>query len=258
MPLKKATKPLTGCTLLYTRNDASWARFQTHIAPLGATALHLPLLETRPLTLNNEAHEFLTRADSLVFPSANAVRHTLSYWRPPVQQRCISIGKRTTEALIQAGITPSLTAPPPFNSEALLSAWQPQQERIAIMSAAGGRQQLAETLSNANQVYTLYVYERFCPSNTWPFSANQRFDVIFIESVQTLKNFVQLAPQTVLKLLKCQATIATISERAAQAAQALGFLHTLYPEYASEEAMIQAATTWWTSTQGVRDERERE
>ena len=142
---------LSGCTLLYTRDAAHYPAFRARIAALGGSALHLPLMTTRVLPLSATDRAILDHSDVLVFTSAAAVHHLIEQY-PLRNQQTVAIGKTTAAALPSP---PTITAPAPYNSEALLAYWQPRGMRIALIAAPGGREQLAATLNKNNTVHTL-------------------------------------------------------------------------------------------------------
>ena len=120
---------LSGCTLLYTRDAAHYPAFRARIAALGGSALHLPLMTTRALPLINADRTILDCSDVLVFTSAAAVHHLIEQY-PLRNQQTVAIGKTTAAALPSP---PTITAPAPYNSEALLAYWQPRGMRIAAV-----------------------------------------------------------------------------------------------------------------------------
>ena len=238
---------LSGCTLLYTRDAAHYPAFRARIAALGGSALHLPLMTTRALPLIDADRTILDHSDVLVFTSAAAVHHLIEQY-PLRNQQTVAIGKTTAAALPSP---PTITAPAPYNSEALLAYWQPRGMRIALIAAPGGREQLAATLNKNNTVHTLYPYRRANPTAVWP-DALLLPDIITIASQQTLNHLLAIIPQEKLKLLKYRACIAAISARVAQYAQQQGFQQTIFAEDASETRQIAAICRWWTQTQEQR------
>ena len=240
-------KALTHCTILYTRDAAHYPAFRDRIADLGGTALHLPLMATRTRSLSAAERTTLDRSDILVFTSAAAACHLQEQY-PLRGQQTVAIGKATAAALPQP---PNITAPAPYNSEALLAHWQPHGARIALIAAPGGRPYLAEILSQNNTVYTLYSYSRYNPSARWP-EALPLPDTITIASQQTLDNLLAIIPQEKRKLIQYRACIAALSARVAQYAEKQGFQHIIAAENASETRQIAAICHWWKQTQEQR------
>ena len=238
---------LSGCTLLYTRDAAHYPAFRARITALGGTTLHLPLMATRAQALTTADRALLNRSDYLVFTSAAAVRHLIEQY-PLRGQQTVAIGETTAAALPSP---PAITAPAPYNSEALLAHWQPRGARIALIAAPGGRQQLAAVLNKNNTVHTLYSYTRYNPTTRWPDTLTLP-DCITMASQQTLNHLLAIIPQEKTKLLQYRACIAAISARVAQYAQQQGFQQTIFAEDANETRQIAAICRWWTQTQEQR------
>ncbi|MDO4643932.1 MAG: uroporphyrinogen-III synthase [Cardiobacteriaceae bacterium] len=238
-------RELDGCTILYTREKAQYLSFRQQITELGGNTLHLPLMSTHRLPLSADEQHHLSHCDTLIFTSANAVHHLLSQYTPANQQQSIAIGIKTAKAL---PFPPMLTAPPPYNSEALLKIWQPKNKNIALIGAAGGRKILKKTLMKHNSVHEIYSYQRNNPSLYWP-SELPHIDIITIASCQTLENLRAIIPQEKLKLLQYQVCIAAISERVARYAKKQGFQHSIFAEEATEIRQITSICRWWKLNQ---------
>lgn len=231
--------PLAGCRVLYTRAAPHWQQAQSTLQALGAQALHIPLLDTRALPFAQSK-----TPDFSLFTSANAVRHFFAQRASAGQT--IAIGGKTAQALAAHGHPPAITAPPPYDSEALLSVWQPQGKQIAIIAAPGGRTHLHDSLRVHNRVEVLHVYERFCPSITLEFSADNCPDAVLIGSSRTLRHLVKIAKPDTLKLLQCRTCIVALSPRIADDAAQLGFYRAISADSACEAAQFAALRRWWT------------
>ncbi len=253
MPCVTPDTPLAGCRLLYTRNHTHWQRQQPLLQALGADVRHLPLLDTRPLPLTSGEIAFCAQADALLFTSANAVSHLLSQYSPHCAQDCVAIGQATAQALAAEKIVRILAAPAPYHSESLLDFWQPQQRSIALICAPGGRELLFRRLSVSNRVRRIRPYQRYNPTQHWPF-AQIRFDVLLLSSAQTLTHLQQITPQNALKLLQCHVHMACISQRVSEKARESGFQHCLTASVADEPHLIQTVSTWWLSKKGALHE----
>ena len=126
---------LSGCTILYTRDAAHYPAFRERIAALDGRVLHLPLMATRVQPLTATDRTILDHSDILVFTSAAAVRHLLEQY-PLRGQQTVAIGEITAAALPQPS---NITAPAPYNSEALLAHWQPRAGASpSLLLAVGG------------------------------------------------------------------------------------------------------------------------
>ena len=231
-----SARPLAGCHIAYSRSSSHYESFRARATALGASCEALPLMATRPLPLTAGDRAALAGAEALVFTSAAAARH-LTY--PLGQQEIVAIGPATAAALPRVDVA----APPPFNSEALLAAWQPRGRRIAILGAPGGRGLLRQALAENNEVAEMAVYERFNPSTALHF---QHFpQVLTIASCGTLDHLLALAPPPLLRQLKSCCAIAAISGRVAQYAEAEGFARVFAAARADENAQLASICYWW-------------
>lgn len=232
--------PLDGCRVLHTRADKHWPHARRILENLGATPIHLPLMDTRVLPF-----ALPEKLDSAVFTSANAVEHFFAHSVLPCA--AIAIGHKTAQALECHHHPPALTAPPPYDSEALLSVWHPHNHNIAIIAARGGRQHLAKTLASRNRVHFVYAYERFCPSRICVFDMQTLPHAILIASQRTLDHLLKIAEPNTLKLLQWRTCVVALSPRIAHYATHLGFCHTASAVSADDTAQIHALAQWWKS-----------
>ena len=152
------------------QNEALAAR----ICAVGGEAVLLPLLDIAPpaAPLSAEAlHELLTRSEWAIFISPNAVRMALRIlpaadW--PTTLRLAAIGQGTARVLREAGLSEVLTPASGSDSESLLALAefaQPGGKRILLARGEGGRELLAQTLTERGaQVNHAVVYRRLpCP-----------------------------------------------------------------------------------------------
>lgn len=219
---------LTGKTILYTRNAAQFPAFAASVMQHGGRALHLPLMDTRAIPAGA-----WPKADSFIFTSAAAAYHA-DLSQLPAHAYLIAIGEATAAALPRT----DLTAPAPHTSESLLSVYSPQNTDIAIVKGRGGRGYLTAALAVRNRVQEINVYERFNPTQRWPFAPDMQFDAVTIASSQTLTHLMEIAPQNTLKLLQCHSLLITFSARIAADAQAHGFQHTAAAANACDSALL--------------------
>lgn len=232
--------PLAHCRVLYTRAAAHWHKAQAVLQQLGADVRHLPLLDTRPLPFS-----LPFAPDVALFTSANAVQHFLAQSALPCAS--VAIGEATAQALIEQGHAPILTAPPPYDSEALLSVWQPKNQRIIIIAAPAGRSLLREQLSPHNSVAIIHAYERYCPSTQLLCDDATYPHAILAGSVSTLHHLVKIAEPNTLKLLQWRSCVVAFSPRIAEQALQLGFHRAISANLATETAQFQVLCDWWKS-----------
>lgn len=242
-------KVLSGCKILYTRATAHWMTFANQIIALGGEPYHLPLMATRVREIEQSDADFCQQADDLIFTSVAAVNHFPKILAPGNAQ-IIAIGEKTHAALVAKHYSVTLTAPPPYHSESLLSVYAPQAKKIAIIAAPNGRKHLYQSLNIKNKTRLIYAYERYNPSKYW-LETLPIPNVLMLSSIQTLKFLLQITPQTTLNLLQCRTEVIALSKRIAHAAHHAGFLSVSHSEQATETAQIQTLCQWWLLKQGV-------
>lgn len=239
--------PLAGCRVLHTRADRHWPQARNTLKQLGASPLHLPLMDTRAIPFQTPQ-----ALDAALFTSANAVEHFLAHSALPCA--AVAIGAKTAQTLIRHNHPPTVTAPPPYDSEALLSVWQPHGQHIAIIAAHGGRQILAEALAAHNRVNIVYAYERFCPATRCIFTETNLPHATLIASQRTLDHLLKIAEPNTLKLLQWRTCIVALSPRIARYATDLGFRQTASAASADETAQLHALAEWWKNNKELRHE----
>lgn len=170
----------------------------------GARALHLPMLDIRPLPLDPAGRarvQELDRYDFLVFISTNAVTlglEQIETWWPqmPVGQRYLSVGPSTAAALEARGL-PALFPSVGMDSEALLALPELADlsgKRVLLVKGRGGRELLATEMARRGaQVDSLLVYERCRPAYEADFLRaclrEQAPEAVVITSAEGLENF---------------------------------------------------------------------
>ncbi|MBV7434121.1 uroporphyrinogen-III synthase [Cardiobacteriaceae bacterium TAE3-ERU3] len=232
--------------LIYTRDTQDWQRFVSRYPALAQHSSHYPLLCIEEQALTPPDINFLKTADYLVFTSQHAVEHLVNQYTPSTEQYCIAIGQRTEAALSQSiPNTPIETAPPPYNSEALIESWWPDAKRIAIIGAPGGRTLLLESLGKRNHTQFISTYTRQCRQHhsQLPYQPD-KFNIIMITSGSSLKCLVEITPQKKLKLLQYQAIMACISPRLAELARKSGFQQVFSASQANEDTLVSAIAAW--------------
>ena len=246
---------MTDTHLIYTRGTRDWQRFITRYPVWAQYASHYPLLCIVENRLTTADIDFLKIADSLVFTSQHAVAHLLSQYTPGDIQQCIAIGQRS-EAALSSEISGKAiqTAPPPYNSEALIKAWQPKAKRIAIIGAPGGRTLLFNTLAKQNNVRFIAAYTRQCHRHDTPFPyCPNKHNIILLTSGSSLNCLIEITPQKLLKLLQYRAIMACISPRLAELARLAGFQKVFNAPQANEDALMRAITVWRPPLSGTME-----
>lgn len=236
--------PLAGCRIVYTRSQEYFEKSALHA--LGATLDHVPLMDTRPKALCPDDVAFLAQVDGVLFTSAAAVRHFFTQNAWSNQTLAIAIGEPTARALRAQSIPEQalLIAPAPYDSEALLSIWQPKGKRIGIVAASGGRELLFKALGADNEVKIIECYQRYNPTEHYP-TALPVPDFMMLASLQTVHHLLRITPQSYLKLLKLASTMVAISPRVAEFLKQQGFSRIISAPVAEELSQIEQIRQCW-------------
>ena len=246
---------LAGLTVVVTRPAHQAQGLCEKIAAAGGEAIAYPVIEIQPPTDIKKLQTQLTglaNFDLAIFVSANAVLEIAKYldlhkaWPENLPIACV--GQATARSLKQQGRQADIIAPPPHNSETLLTTTEFQNvqgKRVIIFRGEGGRELLAETLHERGaQVDYAECYRRGIPTvniaplqNAWQENKALVFVVTSNEGLQNL--YTMLQKQVARKLLKSRLVV--VSERAVQLAEEFGFTHkALCATAASEEAILEA------------------
>lgn len=199
---------------------------QTSLLEQGVDSFLFPVMDIQPLSMDVT----ISFIDCYIFTSRNAVTHGVALL--PFGSKTLAIGKGTYEALAEHGFTPDVQPQPPYTSEQFLTqADLPlgQSDHVAIIKGVGGRGVLANQLrKKVASVSTVNVYARKLarPSEK---SVSQYLALlendcraIFVNSVETLENLLNITPDESLHHLKAQC-IVTGSQRVAEAIRQHGF-----------------------------------
>ncbi len=247
---------LTNKRILVTRPNPDNQVLCDLITAEGGNAISLPLIRLEPLDpipttiqlsswINN-----LTKVQGIITLSPRAaqwglkqLKKTYKSW-PSQGPSWYAIGPKTQQALATFGVTPLITAPSPYNSEALLSL--PQLKQVAgqnwiILCGQDGRQLLRETLNTRGaNIENLYIYRRVAHSYTQ-------------EQVQTLLGHSPISATIVTsgELLKHLTTISidqqtpviVVGQRQAKLARTQGFTEVVVSPSADNKILIETLLT---------------
>ncbi|SDK73668.1 uroporphyrinogen-III synthase [Methylophilus rhizosphaerae] len=204
------TLPLAGVHIAVTRPPAQATRLNAAITEAGGSVISFPLLEISGLPDLDAFHAAVTplaQFQWVIFISSNAVQ----YGMPLLQQATIppalkfaAIGPTTASALQAYGVADVLTPEDRFDSESLLSlpAFQHMQgQRVLIVRGVGGRELMAETLTQRGaEVVFGECYRRINPQTTIASLAHEhaqnRLQGIVITSTEALRFLLDLAGNT--------------------------------------------------------------
>ncbi len=237
---------LAGLKILITRPIHQSEHLCQLIEAQGGQSIRLPTIEIVEVADKSAllaCCQQLDELDIVIFISANAVEKTLPILLTqrtlPPSLQVIAVGKATAETLAAWGIT-TLSAAPPFNSEAVLAMPLLQAEviagkKIVIFRGEGGRELLADTLRQRGAtVDYVSVYSRTQPSV--PAWAIQPIDIITVTSREGLQNLLNmLAGQVWVR----QTPLVVMSQRILIAAQKWGVQAPIFvAAQASDEGLV--------------------
>jgi len=255
-------KTLDKLSVLVTRPAHQAERFCRLIENAGGAAIRFPVIAIVAVGDNPELTQQLTQlsqCDIAIFISANAVQYALPQLadRLPTHLKVVAVGNKTAATLRAHSINVSLLPKQGFNTEALLASpllHAVQGKQIAIIRGVGGRELLAETLSQRGATITyIEVYKRVLPEHTLTaLNDCQNCDIIAVTSQQGLRNLVALCNNE--KWLFNTALVSN-SQRTAELARELGFRNDIVisPE-PDDEAMASVITSWWQSKNKTRQQ----
>ncbi len=248
----------SGRRILLTRPEGQAGPLAARLREQGAHVHHFPAIRITLTPPGPAAQARIERATWVIFVSTNAVRGLMAAPDPLVQTvrrttLIAAIGPATEAALRQAGLEPGVVAPPPHNSEALLSTSLLQdlkQHRVVIVRGQSGREKLAEELRKRGaEVDGLEAYRRDPPDRTLSFGETSGGlpDALCVTSAEIAANLrACIAPEEKDDLLGC-AVIAG-NARIAAACRNLGYtaLHGV-ADNPGDDAMLEALDTYFSS-----------
>lgn len=245
--------------ILVTRPRHQAAGQAALLSRMGGHPIVLPLLEITPVDEGDSGYALLKSRildldlyHKIIFVSANAVRTGMElidqYWpQLPVGIEWLAIGQQTCAQLSHYGISASQPEQG-YDSEALLQlpALQSlQDQRILIMRGSGGRELLAQQLTQRGaRVDYADLYQRTAPDYTCAEISstigNKHVAAALITSGEALHNLdrlIQQQPQ--LKNLKT-ALIIVPSSRIARLARPLGYTRVTVANGPDDRSMAEA------------------
>ncbi len=246
---------LNGLTVVNTRPAHQAESLSQLISQAGGKPIEFPVLEISP-PIKSEFLQTqlstLNEADLAIFISANAVDAAMALlggaelW--PENVTIASVGRATSLKIKEYGLVAELTAPTPFNSEALLTTPELGNlsgKSIKIFRGEGGRGLLGDTLrSRGANVDYIECYRRLIPdSDTTVLTQcwdEKRNPIIVVTSNEGLSNLSKMVASDYQQNL-LTSPLVVVSERAVRLAGELGFEKK--PELAttvSNEAIVEA------------------
>lgn len=255
--------PLAGRTIVVTRPAAQAGPLAEAIAAAGGRPLIFPLLEISPAADPQALIEAVARlADYAiaVFISPNAVDHALPaiLARGPWPRTLLpaAVGQGTVKALAAHGVDGCVAPTQRFDSEALLAlpelaAERVKGRRVAIFRGDGGRELLADTLTERGaEVDCITCYRRSGPSagvvpllDAWRAG---RLDALTVSSSEGLRHLAGLLDDEGRQFLK-ETPLFVPHERIAESARALGLSNIVLTEAADTGIMAGLRAYNWVA-----------
>ncbi len=199
----------------------------------------------------------INQLDALIFVSHHAVQCAISVFSRELltNKTLIAIGKRTEATLSTHRLSPTLTAPAPYNSEALIrdNAFQNLTfQRVGIICGKGGRTLLQKHLQQTRAFVTrIPCYQRdkihLLPEVMVEFINNHAVGGILLTS----KEITDAVTDNLSRAAQWQAfdlPVFALSERIATHANQLGFRQLIVASQANRHSLYQSIINWWSVT----------
>lgn len=252
---------LSGRRILLTRPEGQVEPLAARLREQGAEVSHFPAISITLVSPAKANLAVIEQADHVVFVSVNAVRGLKEaldkYPDVCLAAEIAAIGPATAEALRQAGHESVIVAPPPHNSEALLSTSHLrdlEHRKVVIVRGQSGREMLAEELRRRGaEVQYLKVYRRDPPDGTLSLERMPGGppEAICITSVEIAENLLECTvPEEKDTLLRCPFIAG--NRRILNACLELGY--TALPGIADnpgDDAMFEALRTYFSPQEMV-------
>jgi len=226
------------------------------IQTAGGETFLFPTLAILPAELTQENKEHIhniNQYDFIIFISPNAVEYGLKHIQASTTLSAdillATIGQGSAKLLNdKLGKQPDIVPKENFNSEGLLATEAMQNvanKRILIIRGNGGREHLKETLQKRGaKVDYFTAYQRIKPANNpsdlEQYLQNNQIAAIVITSATSLKNLLELTPDSVTSNL-LHVPLLLINKRLITIAKEAGFTNDLLvAEEASNEAILDS------------------
>jgi len=253
-------RPLHGRRVLVTRARHQAEEFHRHLAELGAWVIDIPTIEVRPLRVDAEVRNAISRLGEtqlVVFASANAVEIFFDMLfelhrdaRSLRNSRLCAIGPETARSLEAHGLRPEWVSGE-YTAEGLaetLGNWDLSNARILVPRARQNRDSLPAILAKRGaEVEILPVYELACPAGAAEALQNAfakgQVDVVTFTSTATVANFASaFAGQALDKLLE-RTQVACMGPVTADTARRLGMRVDIIAGEYTTRGLAQAVAT---------------
>ncbi len=246
----KSELPLSGKRIVVTRTEDQSESITTQLEKLGALVLCVPTIRIEPASLSGEDAARvagLYRYDVLIFTSVNAVKnvagHTGLRKSADGKPFVIAIGKKTAEAIHEAGIVPDFV-PDKINSAELMKSlddfdWKGKRVLIPKGNLSGS--DVADSVrSHGGSPEEVVVYNTL-PNNSMDVNLKRqivegKFDVVAFFSPSQIKNFLDVFGAPLLHGKE----IAVIGPTTKKAAENFGLNVDVVPENSTVENLVSS------------------
>ncbi len=213
----------------------------------------LPVLEIAPVTLSDKQIKTVLSVDALFYVSQYAVNSLFAQIpaETVTDKIHLAIGEKTAASLSAAGIHPTLTAKPPFNSEALLADIALQSlsfDTLALVSGQDGRRLFADRLEQQNKkVVRIISYQRnkchISSQNVIEFLDVHAINAVMLTSCAVVDAIAGLLPDEMASEV-WQFPAFALSRRIASYAEHAGFTQVIAADSANRTALYAKMLAW--------------
>jgi len=256
MPPPAEDQELAGCGVMLTRPAGYNQVLNQALQALGARVFELPLLCIEACPQQDAASHSDNQAHGFIFTSRNAVKFAFAQWpqlaRRAVAARFYAVGAGTAAALRARGVTEVLVPREQHSSEGLLALsefQQPAGQQLVIITGAGGRSLLADTLrSRGAVVRCLEVYRRLptgADVNHYLHRHGRAVNLIVITSGEALRVLIERGDGDSHTAVT-EYPLVVASARIAAAAEQSGFVAPLeIIQQVSDAALLEGCRRLW-------------
>ncbi len=257
---KSDCRPLAGRRILVTRAHAQYATTAQQITDMGGIPIPFPCLEVHTLDASlQHAWAQVPQASDILFTSVNGVQAVQQACPDNLaicfaNQRIAAVGKRTAQALMDAGMSVHIMASN-ASQQGLIAAYHEAglPQNLLFFRAQEGSNLLASTLQASGvRVTTIPCYQTICPNegcdDIRQQLAQQTIDAVLLGSAKTAQHYVQRVQQAELADTP---VLAVMSQQVADAADKLGLHVQLIATQANFSSMLHDLADYFSQRSSV-------
>ncbi|MGG3916858.1 uroporphyrinogen-III synthase [Parageobacillus thermoglucosidasius] len=256
-----ASGPLSGKTVLVTREKEQAKAFSEKLREAGAIPVEIPLIAISPSSHHEEIERCarqLSDYDWLVFTSANGVR----FFFPFVKQKTllpkvVVVGKKTAAALKAYGVSPAVV-PDEFVAEGVIEVLKPlvkPRDRVLLVKGNLARTVLRDALIDMGaDVTDLIVYKTSMneagKERLLCLLREKKLDVITFTSSSTVQSFLRMMEREDIASLLAGCAVACIGPITKETAEKAGLSVHICPSEYTIDAMIKEMEAYFARCDG--------